>query len=495
MNSQTARPPRRSEGQRSTRSARNKKYVKQTAHVEARRDGQPLIFGWGGHLSRSEKARIQQRAIWTTIVAIAVLIVAVIVGFWVNMNVIIPSLPITTVNGHPIPQSDYRKLLALKTQQELNKLNGPHGLSAQRDALQKQMDADQQIIQETTKQIGPLTQQLQKVPADSIDHTNLAVQLADAQQQNKDAQTQYASLSAQYQNLVQNTIPQEQQLFTQSQQGNDSAQWLQDDELIREWMATQSSAVQAKIEPSQDAVNRAINAFIADMPSNTNYSKFLGDNHLGDADARAMMALELRRQNMQTYLASLIKSPTYQVLVRAITLSTQADAQNVLKQLKNGADFGKLAKAKSFESTSGANGGNLGWIARGQYAQTEAAGLSGAIDNWIFDPARKVDELSPILVENGTYHIVQIMGIDPARNVDDSTLKTLKDNALNTWLLSQKALPGVKITPVDQNKLTDPMNIPPGLPASAPTPAGGQPGSGIPGMPGGLPGGGVPGQP
>src|SRR5919205_813498 len=170
MNSQTARPPRRTEGQRSTRAVKNKKYVKQTAHVEARRDGQPLIFGWGGHLSRSEKARIQRRAIWATTVAIAVLIVAVIVGFWVNMNVIIPSLPITTVNGHPIPQSDYRKLLALKTQQELNKLNGPHGLSAQRDALQKQMDADQQIIQETTKQIGPLTQQLQKVPADSIDH-------------------------------------------------------------------------------------------------------------------------------------------------------------------------------------------------------------------------------------------------------------------------------------------------------------------------------------
>jgi hypothetical protein len=37
------------------------------------------------------------------------------------------------------------------------------------------------------------------------------------------------------------------------------------------------------------------------------------------------------------------------------------------------------------------------------------------------------------------------------------------------------------------------MNIPPGLPASAP--AGGQPGSGVPGMPGGLPSGGLPGQP
>src|SRR2546423_1311061 len=58
MNTKTVRRP----DQR--RPGRSKKYVKQTAHVEARRDGKPLIFGWGGHLSRSEKLRIQQRVIW-----------------------------------------------------------------------------------------------------------------------------------------------------------------------------------------------------------------------------------------------------------------------------------------------------------------------------------------------------------------------------------------------------------------------------------------------
>ena len=94
----------------------------------------------------------------------------------------------------------------------------------------------------------------------------------------------------------------------------------------------------------------------ADLPTGTTYSKFLSDNHLGDADAHAMMALELRRENMQTYQASLITSPTYQVLARAITYSTLPDAQKALKQLKvSDADFGKLA-TKSFDSTSGAKG-------------------------------------------------------------------------------------------------------------------------------------------
>jgi len=60
MKSQTERPVK----QRSTRSNKSRKYNRQTAHVEARRDGKPLIFGWGKHLSHVEKVRIQRRATW-----------------------------------------------------------------------------------------------------------------------------------------------------------------------------------------------------------------------------------------------------------------------------------------------------------------------------------------------------------------------------------------------------------------------------------------------
>src|SRR5260370_31640286 len=98
MNSQTARPVQRARNQ--AQSTKQKKYTKQTAHVEARRDGQPLIFGWGGHLSRSEKTRIQRRATWTIGVGIIALIVVVLTGFWLNINVITPGLAITTVNVH-----------------------------------------------------------------------------------------------------------------------------------------------------------------------------------------------------------------------------------------------------------------------------------------------------------------------------------------------------------------------------------------------------------
>jgi parvulin-like peptidyl-prolyl isomerase len=484
MKSQTARRPERPGNQRSARSTKSKKYVKQTAHVEARRDGTPLIFGWGGHLSRSEKTRLERRAIWFAAIAFFVLIVVVLVGYWVNLNVIVPGLPITSVNGQAIPQSDYRKLVAVNTQYELNRIYGPHGLIAQRDNLKLQADNEQKTIDSLTKQIDDLNNQIKALPAgSSTQRTDLTNQMTGLQAQLKTAQSKHDDLIGQYTNMLQNTIPNEQQLFTQSQVGNDSADWLQDDVFIRQWLTKQNSAIQAKVQPSTSAVNQELNNFIANMPKTTSYSKFLSQDNVSDADVRAMIALKLRRDNMQNYLASQITSPAYQVLARAMTIDTQQHAEDVLNQLKHGADFGKLASQKSVDTNTNKKGGDLGWLARGQYAITEAANQSAVVDNWIFDPARKLNELSPVLNENGSYHIVQIMGIDPSRPIDPTTLQSLQQNALLIWILEQKAQPGVTVTPIDQNKLTDSSNMPPDLPAAAPaaTPPGGLPGSGIPG--------------
>jgi len=164
-----------------------------------------------------------------------------------------------------------------------------------------------------------------------------------------------------------------------------------------------------------------------------------------------------------------------------MTLSTMSQAQSILKQLMHGGNFAKLAKANSVDASTSGSGGYMDWQSRGQYAYSEQ---SAVVENWLFDPSRKLNEISPVLTENGAYHIVQILNIDPARPVDKSQLQSLKTNALSNWLLTRRALPGANITPVDQNKLLDPMNLPPDLPAGAPSGQPGAPGS-QPGVPGG----------
>ncbi|MBA2677271.1 MAG: peptidylprolyl isomerase, partial [Ktedonobacteraceae bacterium] len=466
-----------------------RRYTRQTARVEARRDGQPLIFGWGSHLSRTEKVALQRRAIWTAIALTVVLIIGVFVAYWVNINVIVPNQPITSVNGQAIPQADYHKLVGLKALLEENKIKGVHGLYAQRDDLQSKANAQKKIVTDTQKQIDTLNQQIKALPAgSSSERTNLENQLKTAKASNGDAQKQYISYNEQYQGMLQANIPGEEALYNQSQIGNDSAQWLQEDVLSRNWLAKQSSDMQNKIQPNGSAIEHAVGDLKADLPKGKTYASVLSSYNISDDDVHTMMALKLRRDNMQSYLASQISSPARQVKAEAITLSTTKDANDILSQLKGGSDFAKLAKAKSVDNATKTQGGELGWLAKGQYIKDFGTGAGGVIDNWLLDPARQANDLSPVLTDNGTYHIVKLEQVDPARAIADSKLAELKDNALAAWLQSQKAQPGVKIDPVDQNKLLDPTNMPASIPAAAPSQQG-APG-GIPGqgVPGGLPG-------
>lgn len=489
MNTSTERPVRKPASQRSKAAQNAKRYRKQTAHVGTRRDGKPLIFGWGTHLSHSEKVRIQRRATWGGAAFVVLLLAVVLVGSWINFNIIVPGLTITSVNGHAIPQSEYRTLVAVKTQLELNKLYGPSGLTTQVTNLQKQDAQQNQIVTQTQNQITSINAAIKKLPdGPSTQRTDLTTQLTAANKKLADAKAQDQKLQAQINTLNTTTIPNEKQIFTQQQLGNDSATWLQDDELIREWLATQPAALQAKINPSASQVDRDFASLKKNMPTNNGYNTFLGQMGISDSDIRAMLTIIDRRNNMQNYLAPLITSPSYQVRARQIVVPTKDGANKILSDLQKGQDFAKLAAGQSKDTTTNTKGGDLGWLTRYQYLSSESGpGGPATIENWLFDPGRKVNEISPVLFGNGSYYVVQITGLSSARPVASSVVTELKGNALVNWLQERGGnglpLPGQSIAAPDQTKMFDPNNLPPNniLPSSAPSQQ--PPGGGLPGQP------------
>ena len=97
------------------------------------------------------------------------------------------------------------------------------------------------------------------------------------------------------------------------------------------------------------------------------------------------------------------------VKVRHILLMTQgkpkaevdkikAKADDLLKQIKGGANFAELAKANSEDPGSKANGGDLGWVVRGQTVKN--------FENTAF--ALKPNEISPVISTEYGFHIVQL---------------------------------------------------------------------------------------
>jgi len=481
MNTQTERPVRKPVGQRG-KPGGNKRYNKQTAHVGARRDGKPLIFGWGAHLTHTEKVRLQRRATWTSAVVVFLILAGVLVGTWINLNIVIPGEAITTVNGHAIPQSEYRAMVAVSTQLELNYIYGPHGLTAKVTGLETQDAQTSTSISQTNTQISNLQKQIKDLPAgDSTQRTTLTNQLNDAQNSLTKLTAKHQDLQNQINTLNNTTIPNEKQNFTQSQYGNVSATDLQDDEVLREWLSTQSKAIQNEINPSATQVTNSYNSLNINMPTTNGYNTFL-HQMISNDQIRAMLTILDRRTNALKYFSSQLNSPSYQVEARQIVLQTQAKANEILQDLQKGQDFAKLA-TQSQDSQTKTKGGDLGWLTFNQYVNDSDVNGPPKIENWLFDPARKVNETSPVIYTNGSYYIVQITAIDHSRAVDATVLKALKGNALVNWLSDQRAQPGQHITNVDQNKLLDVNNMPPNgiLPSSPPaSSSAGQPGTTMP---------------
>lgn len=78
----------------------------------------------------------------------------------------------------------------------------------------------------------------------------------------------------------------------------------------------------------------------------------------------------------------------------------KAEAEKIYKELKNGADFAKLAKLKSQDPSSAKRGGDLGWFGRGQMVKAfERAAFSGRIGR----------VLKPVKTQFG-YHIIKVTG-------------------------------------------------------------------------------------
>jgi peptidyl-prolyl cis-trans isomerase D len=102
----------------------------------------------------------------------------------------------------------------------------------------------------------------------------------------------------------------------------------------------------------------------------------------------------------------------------------QAKAEDLVKQLKNGADFAELAKKYS-EDGSKDQGGDLGWFTHGQ--------MVAEFDNAAF--ALKPKEISGVVTSQFGYHVIQTLEKDPAKlkpfeEVKDELAKEVRAQAV-----------------------------------------------------------------
>ncbi|MFJ7668883.1 peptidyl-prolyl cis-trans isomerase [Lysinibacillus sp. NPDC097195] len=126
-----------------------------------------------------------------------------------------------------------------------------------------------------------------------------------------------------------------------------------------------------------------------------------------------------------------------QVAASHIFLEDEATAKEVAAKLKAGEDFAELAKTYSIDTDTSEDGGDLGYISRGQMdEQFEEAAF-----------ALEKGEVSDIVQSAEGYHIIKVTGKVPAEeavfeDVKDEVYETVLESRINeeysTWLTEKQ---------------------------------------------------------
>ncbi len=141
---------------------------------------------------------------------------------------------------------------------------------------------------------------------------------------------------------------------------------------------------------------------------------------------RVMISDKTLEDYYSKHQKSFIKPATYRI--QQITVKTMDEAQDILSNLQNGADFSWLAKRKSADS-AGPKGGDVGWVTKVDLPEP----LRDIMDTL------KPGDISPIIKIDSLYRIVRLEGkteegVKVFNEVKDAVYSAYFNEQINTML-------------------------------------------------------------
>jgi len=200
---------------------------------------------------------------------------------------------------------------------------------------------------------------------------------------------------------------------------------------VLDWMIDQVLIEQASIREGITITDEQVEAEINKMRSSdeARFTEWLQANGLTVETLKARLRSEMLGAALANRIAQSIPSRVEQVHVRHILISTQEEAEEVLRRLQAGEDFAALATTFSLDQSTKDKGGDLGFLPRGI--------MSPEFDAVAFTLAP--GETSGVVQSQYGYHIVQVIERDPAREVPPELLPALRQHAFQQWLEQERA--------------------------------------------------------
>ena len=178
------------------------------------------------------------------------------------------------------------------------------------------------------------------------------------------------------------------------------------------------------------------------------YRQLLNNSGLSDAQYMDIITIEILRSRLQVYLEKTMPTSAEQAHIYLITLDTEAHAIAARARWAAGENFTALAKELSVDTTTGANGGELGWFPKGGVLipSLETAAFDLATGN-VSEPLQVVQDepqadgsTAPTVVG---YNLLLVTE-RAIRPLDDNALQALKSQLVDNWLSTERTKYNIK---------------------------------------------------
>lgn len=159
--------------------------------------------------------------------------------------------------------------------------------------------------------------------------------------------------------------------------------------------------------------------------------------------------------------------PEEEVSAKHILVASEDEAKKIIEELGKGGDFAKIAKEKSTDKASGAQGGDLGWFKKGDMVK-EFAEAAFALEKGKITPA-------PIKTQFG-FHVIKLedrrkAGPPPLAEIEEDIRKELHDEAVSALIGGLRKAAKIEKFNMDGSRITEsPPGAPPGAPPAAKPP-------------------------
>lgn len=205
--------------------------------------------------------------------------------------------------------------------------------------------------------------------------------------------------------------------------GRQVLQGLIEREIVRQY--ARANNISASLEEARTEVA----ALKASLPDAAAWDNFLAMNALSEPEMVNAVLEQLLTGKVREGLFAPLYGDVLQAHARHILVATEAEANTVLTQLQNGANFQELAQQTSLDNGTRTNGGDLGWFTANELIDPRLGEVVFSLQPGAI--------AGPIPSRVG-YHIIQLIET-ATRPIEEQRMGVLMDGIYTQWLSDQFA--------------------------------------------------------